>query len=218
MTLIAVVATAGCDIVATPVTGLAEAFQAWIAGFGVWGIVILALVYIAATLALLPCAPLSIAAGLAYGLWVFPLVMLAALAGASLAFLLARHVAHDAVHAWADRHPRWAAGIEAISTDGWSIVLLLRLSPVIPFNVQNYLFGVTDIRLPHYIAATAIGLLPGTAVFVALGAFGSGIEGDTNRMATWLMFGVGLATTGLAALLVTRRVLAKLRATQAHTR
>ena len=61
-----------------------------------------------------------------------------------------------------------------MSEQGWKIVLLLRLSPVVPFNVQNYLFGITRIGFAQYALATAIGILPGASLFISIGAFGHG--------------------------------------------
>jgi uncharacterized membrane protein YdjX (TVP38/TMEM64 family) len=201
---------AGCQDITSETQSVIHGIHAWIEGFGVWGMLVFALVYILATLALIPGAPLSIVAGLAYGLWGLPLVVLAALAGSSLAFQLARTFAHGRVHAWTRRHPRGGALVAAVRDQGWKIVLLLRLSPVVPFNVQNYLFGITGISFSQYAAATAVGILPGAALFISIGAFGHGTSDDSSRMVNWVLFGIGLAATVLAVALVTRKALARL--------
>ncbi|HKU93870.1 MAG TPA: TVP38/TMEM64 family protein [Vineibacter sp.] len=202
-------ATAG---LLSPVGTWIDTFHNWVESLGIWGVVVFALVYVVATVALLPCAPLSIVAGLAYGVWAFPLVIVSAMTGACLAFQIGRHLARERVRSWAKDHPRGAAVIDAVSEQGWKVVLLLRLSPLVPFNVQNYLFGVTAIRFVHYAIATAIGILPGAALFISIGAFGHGAEGDEGRILNWILFGIGLAATVLAAALVSRTVIAKLRA------
>jgi uncharacterized membrane protein YdjX (TVP38/TMEM64 family) len=78
--------------------------------------------------------------------------------------------------------------------------------------VQNYLFGVTSIGFVPYAVATAIGVLPGATLFISIGAFGHGAEDPGSRTLNWVLFGIGLAATIVAAVLVTRRVLAKLQA------
>ena len=195
-----------------PVGSWIAALRGWIESFGAWGVAVFALTYIVATIAILPCAPLALIGGLAWGTWAFPLVIAAALVGASLAFQIGRHLAQERVQAWAATHPRGAAVIEAVSEQGWRIVLLLRLSPVVPFNVQNYLFGITSIGFTPYAMATALGILPGASLFISIGAFGHSTEDPGSRTLNWVLFGLGLAATVVAAVLVARTVVAKLRA------
>ena len=66
---------------------------------------------------------------------------------------------------------------EAVSKEGWKIVALLRLSPLVPFNLQNYFYGITDIGLLHYVPATFVGIMPGTMLYVYLGAAGTAAWG-----------------------------------------
>jgi uncharacterized membrane protein YdjX (TVP38/TMEM64 family) len=193
------------------VGGWVNGFRGWIEQLGVWGPAAFVAIYVAATLVMAPCAPLSLVAGLAWGIGAFPLVIASALAGSSLAFQIGRRAARARVRRWARTHPRGAAVIDAVGEQGWKIVLLLRLSPVVPFNMQNYLFGITGIRFLPYLAATAIGLLPGSALFISIGAFGHGSEDGSSRTLNWILFGVGLAATIAAAALVTRQVMRKLR-------
>jgi uncharacterized membrane protein YdjX (TVP38/TMEM64 family) len=90
-------------------------------------------------------------------------------------------------------------------------VALLRLSPVVPFNLQNYLFGATAVPLAQYVAATAIGIVPGSLFYVYLGVLGDAARhpGGSGPL-KWLLFAVGLAATGAAAILVARKAKAKL--------
>jgi uncharacterized membrane protein YdjX (TVP38/TMEM64 family) len=101
-----------------PLVSWLATFRDWVDGLGGWGMAVFALVYVAATIAMLPCAPLSIVAGLAWGAWALPLVLVAALAGASLAFQIARRVAQARVQAWIDRNPRREAVVEAVTEQG----------------------------------------------------------------------------------------------------
>jgi uncharacterized membrane protein YdjX (TVP38/TMEM64 family) len=215
LALIAALAVAGF---LAPLGSWIEAFRGWIEGFGAWGMAVFALTYVLATIAMLPCAPLTVIGGLAWGVWAFPLVIATALVGASLAFQIGRTLAQDRVRTWVATRPRSAAVIEAVSEQGWKVVLLLRLSPVVPFNVQNYLFGITSIGFVPYALATAVGILPGASLFLSIGAFGHGTVDPDSRTWNWIFFAVGLAATVVAAALVTRRVLAKLREMEGHER
>jgi uncharacterized membrane protein YdjX (TVP38/TMEM64 family) len=125
---------------------------------------------------------------------------------ASLAFLAARFLGRHRVRAILAKSRKFAAIDKAVSEEGGKIVILLRLSPLVPFNVQNYLFGVTAIPFPQYVAATFVGIIPGTALFVYLGALGNTSGGPR----TWVFFGMGLLATALVVVLVTRKAKAKL--------
>jgi uncharacterized membrane protein YdjX (TVP38/TMEM64 family) len=191
---------------AFPVGEWVGVFQRWILGLGFWGVAIFAGVFIAATLVLAPDWPLAVAAGMLYGVWAIPVVLSAAMVAASLAFLAARYLARHRVRGMLAEQRTFAAVDKAVTEEGWKIVILLRLSPLVPFNVQNYLFGVTAIPFPHYVAATFAGIIPGTALFVSLGALGNASVGALE----WAFFGVGIFATAIVAILVTRKAKTKL--------
>ena len=195
-----------------PVSEWLKSFNQWIESLGVWGYVIFAAVYIIATVLLAPGSPLTIAAGLAFSGWAFPLIVVAATIGAGLAFLVARHLARARVQRMIEQRPRFKAVDQAVTENGWKVVMLLRLSPVVPFNLQNYFFGVTDIKFWHYVAATFVGIMPGTALYVYLGAIGAaagggGFQGGAFK---WTFFGVGLLATIVVTVLITRKAKARL--------
>ena len=88
-------------------------------------------------------------------------------------------------------------------------MLLFRLSPLVPFNLQNYLFGITAVPFGSYVAATFFGIAPATAVFVAVGALGeAALDGRPEK---WALLGGGLLATVTAVVLVTRKARALLR-------
>jgi uncharacterized membrane protein YdjX (TVP38/TMEM64 family) len=197
-----------------PVDDWLNAFRRWIGGLGPWGVAAFAVVYVAAALLLVPEAPLTIAAGVAYGAWAFPLVYAAAIVGAALAFLVARHAARAPVQAFVARRPKLRAVDQAVSEDGWKIVALLRLSPLVPFNLQNYFFGITDIPFAPYLAATSGGIVPGTALYVYVGVLGKAMSGGAEpggEALKWAFFGAGLLATLVVAVLVARKANAKLK-------
>ena len=82
------------------------------------------------------------------------------------AFLIARYLARDWVYSKARTHRRFSAVDRAIVRESWKIVGLLRLSPVIPFSVSNYLYGLTSVPFWSYLLATWIGTMPGTLMYV----------------------------------------------------
>lgn len=186
-----------------------QSLRDWIVALGFVGILLFAAIYIVGTVLLAPGALLTIAAGFAYGFWALPIVLVAATIGASLAFLIARYLARDRVRRMLETRRSLAAIDRAIAAEGWKIVVLLRLSPVIPFNLQNYLLGVTAVPFAHYAAATFAGIIPGTALYIYVGALGeAALDGGA---ATWGFFGAGLLATAIVVILVTRKARALLR-------
>ena len=173
-----------------------------------------ALLFIATTLVLAPDWPLSITAGFVYGLWALPVVLAAATIAASISFLAARYLLRGKVRGLLGGRPRLAAVDKAVAEEGWKIVFLLRLSPLVPFNLQNYVFGITAVPFAHYVAATCVGIVPGSVLYVYLGALGNAAKqgGDSGGPFEWALFGVGLMATVAAAVLVARKAKAKLAA------
>jgi uncharacterized membrane protein YdjX (TVP38/TMEM64 family) len=127
-------------------------------------------VYVASVGLSLPFAvPLSLAAGALYGRWYGTLfVSLASTAGASLAFLASRYLFRDYVQRrFGERLQALNRGVE---TDGAYYLLSLRLQPVVPFWLINLGMGLTPIRFITYWIVSQIGMLPGTFVYVNVGA------------------------------------------------
>jgi uncharacterized membrane protein YdjX (TVP38/TMEM64 family) len=196
---------------ALPVRHWVEAFGAWIGALGVRGIVLFTLVYVVAVVLLAPAELLSIAAGFLFGAWGFPVVVVAATVGAALAFLVSRYAVRTRLRRLLREKPRYAAIDRAVAEEGWKIVALLRLNPLVPFNLQNYFFGATDVGFLPYALATFFGIMPGAAFYIYLGTLGreaqSGGGGGAGR---WVFLGAGLVFTALLLFLVIRRANAKL--------
>ncbi|HEY3784399.1 MAG TPA: TVP38/TMEM64 family protein [Steroidobacteraceae bacterium] len=194
-----------------PVKEWSDSFQSWIKDLGARGMLIFGVVYIVATVFLVPVSVLTIVAGLAFGLAIgFPLVVISATIGATLAFLVARYLVHERVESLVATRPGFKAVKAALSEGGWKIVGLLRLSPVVPFNLQNYFYGVTDVKLGEYVPATFFGIMPGTLLYVYLGAAGKVASGGGGGPLQWTFFAVGLTATVAVAVFVTRKAQEKL--------
>ncbi|WP_431797070.1 TVP38/TMEM64 family protein [Microbacterium kunmingense] len=138
---------------------------------GVAGLAAFAAIYGVLTLSPVPKGVLSIAAGVVWGFGVGVLAVYAgALLGATLAFWASRLLGREAVARLIGR--RAAAIDDLFERRGFLSILGLRLVPVVPFTALNYASGLTGVTYPAYAAATAVGIIPGTAAYVALGAFG----------------------------------------------
>ena len=146
-------------------------FLDWVQHIGPWGTVLFGAAYVPAALLFVPGSLLTLAAGFLFGLVKGTVIVsLGSTAGAAAAFLVARKVAHHWVVRRLAGRPRLAAIGRAVETEGFKIVLLTRLSPVFPYNVLNYAFGLTSVPVGKYMLASWIGMLPGTIMYVYLGA------------------------------------------------
>ena len=143
----------------------------WIGGLGPLGPLIFIGVYIVAPVLFFPGIILSIGAGTVFGLLAGSIyVSIGATLGATCAFLVGRYVARQWVAARLEGNAKFRAIDRAVAREGWKIVGLARLSPLFPFNLLNYAFGLTDISLRDYFFATWVGMIPGIIMYVYLGS------------------------------------------------
>jgi uncharacterized membrane protein YdjX (TVP38/TMEM64 family) len=209
----------------------------WYAPFALWfkhvhhlvvqmgwaGPAVFVLIYIVGTVLLVPGIVMSVAAGLLFGLWGIPVVSLGGTIGATLAFIIGRYLARAKLERLAAGNATFKAIDEAVSGHGGKLVALLRLSPMVPFSVSNYLYGLTDVKLGPYMLATWLGTIPVICLEVYLGAAGKvGLSGRHHPRSKleYAVFGVGLGATIAVTLVVTyvaRRALNKARDGQPTT-
>lgn len=129
-----------------------RAFNERVGQSGVAGMAIYAGVYVLATVLFVPGSALTAGAGFVFGVARGMLVVsISATTGAALAFLIARYVARDRIAELAAKNERFRTIDSAIGREGWKIVGLLRLSPLVPFNLSNYLYGLTSVRFWPYV-------------------------------------------------------------------
>jgi uncharacterized membrane protein YdjX (TVP38/TMEM64 family) len=178
-------------------------FVHWAKGMGAAGGVLYAVFYIAGTALFFPGLPLTLGAGFLYGAIIGTLVVSpASVAGATLAFLIARYLARDWVTRRLKKYPQAAAIDRAIEKNGFKAVVLLRLQPVLPFNILNYALGLTSIRLRDYMLASWIGMFPATVLYVYLGSIMNDISDLLRGRPNSGMAGHLLLWGGLAAIVV----------------
>jgi uncharacterized membrane protein YdjX (TVP38/TMEM64 family) len=194
-------------------------FLEWVQGIGPWGALLFAAAYVPAAILLVPGALLTLGAGFVFGVVRGTVIVsLGSTAGAAAAFLMARRLAHDWVARRMTGRPKLAAIGSAVETEGFKIVLLTRLSPVLPYNLLNYAFGLTAVPFRKYVLASWIGMLPGTVLYVYLGSLARAAVGAKERTpAQWTLYGIGLAATVVVVILVTRTARKALnRRTESH--
>ncbi|MFT7462972.1 MAG: putative membrane protein YdjX (TVP38/TMEM64 family) [Pseudohongiellaceae bacterium] len=179
---------------------------AWVEALGPWGPLALVGLYIVACVALAPASVLTLGAGAVFGVVQGTIaVFIGATLGASAAFLVGRYLARDWVASKVAGNPRFSAIDRAVSREGLKIVVLTRLSPVFPFNLLNYAYGLTGVTFRDYFIGS-LGMLPGTLMYVYLGSVGAaaagsagGTDGAEDAGAAG---GLGLEVVGLLATIV----------------
>lgn len=196
--------------------GRAQAFLKgaldWMDGLGMWAPIAFVALYVVACVALVPASILTLGAGAVFGLWKGAvLVFIGATLGATAAFLVSRHAARGWVTRKFGGHPLFAALERAVAAEGWKIVFLTRLAPVFPFFLLNYIYGLTRVSLKQYVVATAVGIIPGSTLFVYLGWVARrGAQGATTM--DWVKWGFILVTAIIAMVYlgkIARRELSK---------
>ena len=190
--------------------GLLPRFAAWVDSLGLLGPVVFVSGYIIATVAFVPGSVLTLAAGAIFGIVKGTIyAFLGASMGSAAAFLVSRYLARGAIERRLVSHPRFAAIDRAVGSAGLKIVLLLRLSPVVPYNLLDYGLGLTNVRFTDYIVAS-VGMLPGTLLYVCAGklagdvaalAGGAAVERGAIYYAVLIL---GLVATVIVTTIVTR--------------
>ncbi len=193
-----------------PVRQYLESFLKWTEDAGPLGAVVLGVVYVAGTLLLFPGSILTMGAGFLYGLlWGSLIVSAASTTAACCAFLIGRTVARGWVADKISDNAKFHAVDQAVGHQGFKIVFLVRLSPLFPFTLQNYAFGLTDIVFWKYALASWIGMMPGTVLYVYFGWAAKNIAqiiaGEASLSTPQrVFFWVGLAVTIGVVVVVTR--------------
>jgi len=194
------------------------ALVSWAREAGLAGVLVYAAAYVASTVLVLPASVLTLGAGFAWG----PLVGVAIVSpvsvlAATAAFVLGRTLLRSRVERRILGDPRFAAIDRAIGDQGLKLVLLLRLSPIVPFNFLNYALALTRVRLRDYLLGSALGMFPATVLYVYLGSLVtsgtqllSGQRPASGAAGAALYWG-GLLATVLAVVYATRLARVELR-------
>jgi uncharacterized membrane protein YdjX (TVP38/TMEM64 family)/membrane-associated phospholipid phosphatase len=186
-----------------PLENWSQKFQAALAEMDfATGFLAFCAVNVLAALLFVPAWIFPIAAGAVFGIgWGLAAALAGALLAAITAFLLARYALRRVFGRLARRHESFKAMDAAVAKEGWKVIALLRMSPLMPSGLKSYFLGLTRVRLAQYVGASALGMLPGIALKVYVGAAGRGALANGGVL-EWSLFAAGLAATvGLAFVL-----------------
>jgi uncharacterized membrane protein YdjX (TVP38/TMEM64 family) len=189
---------------------LIYAALAWIKTLGYLAPIAFIGIYNLATILLIPGSLLTLGGGFIFGVvWGSIYVLIAATLGATFAFLIGRYLSRNWVLQQLDKYPKFKAIEGAVSKEGLKVVLLTRLSPVFPFNLLNYAFGVTGVSLKDYVLGS-IGMIPGTILYVYIGSLvgdlalvGTSAQPD-DPLLKWTIRSIGLIATAAVTVYITR--------------
>ena len=181
-----------------------------LAQLGPWGPVLFVLLYIAGAVALAPVFLLTVAAGALFGVWRGTIyVFIGAVLGACAAYSVSVRLTRISFLAWLDRDPRVVVVRSAVAGEGWWVQFLLRLSPLVPYNLLNYALGLSQVRFKDFVRAS-IGMLPAIVMYTYYGK----VVGDVAKLAAgiapprgpeyYALLTIGLITTILATTIITR--------------
>ena len=193
--------------------GVREALLAslyWVEAQGAAGAAVFVLLYVAACVLFIPGSLLGLGAGAIYGVAQgTALVSFASTLGATAAFLLGRYFARGWVASRIAGNTRFGAIDAAVGREGWKIVALTRLSPIFPFNLLNYAYGLTQVSLRDYVLASWVGMFPGTLLYVYLGSLAGHLAtlGTAEKGSTpvrWAFTVLGFLATAAVTIIVSR--------------
>ncbi len=209
-TLIIVVASA---IIATKTLYTQELLRQsliWVRSLGSFGVVAFIIIYNLATILFIPGSVLTLGGGAIFGVFHGSIyVFIAATIGATFAFLIGRYLSRDRITRLLEKYPKFQAVDRAVGSEGLKIVFLTRLSPLFPFNLLNYAFGITQVSIKDYILGS-MGMIPGTVMYVYIGSLTSDLamigmkSSQANPQTQWSLRIIGFAATVAVSLYITR--------------
>ena len=155
--------------------------NAWFDGLGWWAPAVFILLWIAASVLFLPGLAITIVGGLVFGaVWGTVWTTVGANLGAVAAFLIGRYAARGIVEGLVEKNQALKKIDEGVKHQGWRMLMVTRLLPIFPFNVQNYVYGLTEIPLRTYVLVTLPCMLPATIAYnFAAGSVRTGDLGKT---------------------------------------
>lgn len=190
-------------------TATLESIVSQVETMGNLGFLYFGIFYTIAEILAIPAFPLTASAGYLFGLQGgTAIVLFSASIAASVSFIIGRTVLRSYVEGLLEKYPKFKAMDKAIGNEGFKLMLLLRLSPLFPFALSNYLYGVTSVRFVDYFWGTILGFLPGTMAYVYSGEVGKALTLDSGNAQPWYVYAVGLAVI-VGALKVASDVAAK---------
>ncbi|MCH1503174.1 TVP38/TMEM64 family protein [Verrucomicrobiales bacterium] len=191
---------------ALPLADWLQSALDWVEALGPWGPVAFIILYALAVVFFFPASVMTLAAGTGFGVVLGCVyVSIASTLGATLAFLVGRHGARKTIQKRIDGNKTFTAIDSAVADEGWKVVGLTRLSPIFPFTLLNYAYGVTKVKFSHYVLASWIGMMPGTILYVYVGSLGKAAASSSGKTPLeWTFYGLGLLATIIVTVYVTK--------------
>jgi uncharacterized membrane protein YdjX (TVP38/TMEM64 family) len=175
-------------------TSSLEAVVQSVEAMGPYGFLYFGTVYTVAEILAIPAIPLTASAGYLFGVKEGTAVVLASASiAAAISFLIGRTFLREYVEKALENYPDFKKIDKAIGKEGFKLMLLLRVSPIFPFALSNYLYGVTSVRFWPYFWGTMIGFTPGTIAYVYTGEMGKALTLDSAGTQEWYVYVGGLA-------------------------
>ena len=149
--------------------------------------------YTIAEILAIPAIPLTASAGYLFGpVQGTGVVLLSASVAAAVSFVIRRTLLRDYVESVLEQYPKFAKIDRAIGKEGFKLMLLLRLSPIFPFALSNYLYGASSINFNAFFWGTLFGFAPGTAAYVYTGYVGKALTDGGESAYPWFVYAGGL--------------------------
>jgi len=182
----------------------------WVQHHGVVGMLWFVVLYSLTCVFFLPGSILTLGAGAIYGFWIGTLIVtISSAVGAAASFLIARYLAHGWIQRKLGHTRRFHALERAVGKEGWKIILISRISPIVPHSLVSYAAGLTNISFWRFTIASFLGFLPLSAAYAYIGA----LLGDALRVhaslaphdpVSWTFYIAGLIVTIVVVILVAR--------------
>lgn len=179
----------------------------WLRALGPWAIIPYILIFTAASLFFIPISGMLLVAGTLYGFWMgYLLAAASGLVTVALTYWVGKKLWRKRVEALRKDHPRFESIYEAISRHGPILVFLIRLNPLLPFAVLNYLFTIPKLDFRKYLLCSFLGMTPDIMFYLYVGQVGKGMLETESGPGFWsyIIMGSALATTVIAALIINR--------------
>lgn len=176
------------DFFADPTTSL-QLVAETVKSMGPLGALYFGVIYTIAEVLAIPAIPLTASAGYLFGVTTgTAIVLLSASIAASIGFILGRTFLRTYVERILEDKPEFKRIDRAIGQEGFKVILLLRLSPLFPFSLSNYLYGVTSVRFWPYFFGTMLGFAPGTIAYVYTGEIGKALTIGSGTAEPWYVY------------------------------
>ena len=178
-----------------------ELIRETLAGLGGWAPIVYMAMFAVLPAFFFPVAVLALAGGLVFGLWLGALyTFIGAVINCSVMFWMARHWGREKIRAVIEARlaPQWQQRLSKLEgRGGFLLLIILRLIPAVPYNLINYAFGLTGMKYPVYILASALGIIPGTFAFINIGDKAM----DVTSPGFWIAIGLLLLLLAVTAAL-----------------